>query len=235
MKEELGKCCATCAWCLKVEDEKSFEGYDETDLNKPKAGDCMISQKHDENFLCKEYNPIDELEDIKVIYDDTYLGEGYFITYEIAGTIYKFIKIYTTGYEGFPIFHIRAYERGAKDQCDQILRDIEINVYSDKNPELYESLVKLNNRLNSKIVITIDPINQGDNHIKVRLQKDYISLIATKNVFKGNFTNADYIDIILGDNYSCEDYNAIQKFYTDLGRISEKEVDEKFILSKILK
>jgi len=49
------KCCANCEWSISPElEEESLEeqGYQEDDINRPHAGDCVIGMEHDKNYYC---------------------------------------------------------------------------------------------------------------------------------------------------------------------------------------
>lgn len=170
---------------------------------------------------------------INVIYDDKYLGEGYFIILEENGEIQKFLKFYQSGEIGFPRFFIRGYEVGAKDREDQLYRDLEFTV-SEENGDLLESIINLGCNLDGGCSYTIDPDNQGANHLSV-VFGEKISLVLSKSVYKGHDLSSKFIDIDLGDNYSCENYSAFQKFFRDLSKIAVNDESKGVLIENILK
>lgn len=175
---------------------------------------------------------------VKVKYDDNYLGQGYFILVEDNGVINKFVKFYTSGNFGFPNFHVRAFESGVKDLPDDEFRNVELVVRRSNNSKLCDYLKKLRIALlfhNKCQVNTIDVDNQGMNHIKVVSDSIGEKLIISKSIYKGRFTTPDYIDVMLGDYYTCLEYESILAFYHGLSKCSEGELKKKDIAKLILK
>ncbi len=63
------KCCANCEWSISPELEEEImeeQRYEEDDPNRPRAGDCVIGLKHDENYYCSSHQYIQGYEE----YDD---------------------------------------------------------------------------------------------------------------------------------------------------------------------
>jgi hypothetical protein len=180
---------------------------------------------------------MESLDKVSVRYNDTYLGAGYFILLESVGLINKFVKIYMSGNVGFPVFHIRAFERGTKDMWNQEFRNVEIGVSEDDNLELYNVHRKLRYSLlfhDKDRLNTIDPINQGLNHVKVLEDLKKEVLVVSKSIYRGHFVTPNYIDVILGDRFSCESYEAVLSFYRGISGVSEGRLDNDDVKRLIL-
>lgn len=171
---------------------------------------------------------------ISVVYDNSYLGEGYFIILEVNGEIQKFLKFYQSGEIGFPRFFVRGYERGARDRPDQEFKKLEFTVKENENNELMESIINLGCNLDGALAYTIDPDNQGANHLSVKCGFE-TTLVLSKSVYRGKDLSSNFIDIDLGDNYSCDNYSAFQKFFRDLSRAAINDVEKQELIESILK
>lgn len=106
--------------------------------------------------VCEEHKYIKGMEEynIYVEQDDSYLGEGFFIIYELNGEIVKLAKIYISNCFGFPHYNIRAYEKDSVDQDWQQYRSIEMSV--DTEEELFNVFKNLANALQGKRIISIE-------------------------------------------------------------------------------
>lgn len=62
------KCCANCVWCFTEYDENDLEGYEETDSNKPQAGDCTLGSDHGKNFVCDKHDYLDNYISTQKVY-----------------------------------------------------------------------------------------------------------------------------------------------------------------------
>ena len=160
------------------------------------------------NNNCKNY----------VLYDDKYLGEGYFIINEVDNEIVKFIKIYTINNNGFPHYCLRAFSVDAKDAYDSDYTDIEFTFKSaeDFDNGLYAIFLELAKNVGGNIA-SIDKYYEGKNNISFSLdEKDIVRMIISKDIWNGKQHSTDFIDINIGDNYTCVNYNTINKFYNML-------------------
>lgn len=174
------------------------------------------------NDICGFHQYIDGMESEKnfVLYDESYFGEGYFIIHTENGSITKFFKIYTINDHGFPNFGIRAFSIDGKDEPDTEFTRIEFSFRSteDFDNRLFNVFSQFGNNVRSKIS-TIDYCQQGRNGIVVSSKKDIVYIVFSKDVYKGKQHPTDYIDINLGDSYTCQYYEAINSLYNDLGAI----------------
>jgi len=64
------KCCANCEWSISPELEEEIleeQGYQEDDINRPHAGDCVIGMEHDENYYCSSHQYLQGIEENTII------------------------------------------------------------------------------------------------------------------------------------------------------------------------
>lgn len=113
---------------------------------------------------CEEHQYIEGLEEEKnyILYDEKYLGPGYFIINIQNNEINKFIKIYTTNNDGFPHYNIRAFSTDAKDKPEETFAIIEFTFrdIEDYKNGLFEAFNNLFKNINGNIE-TIDSRQQG--------------------------------------------------------------------------
>lgn len=166
-----------------------------------------------------------------VLFDESYLGSGYFIISELNGVIIKYIKIYTSNNCDYPNYNIRAFERGSVDVVDQHYRDIIIDI--EKEEDLFEPLDELSFITNGEPILSIDPYEQGKNQFRVDAKEDVVSLICSKDVF-GVKQATDFIDINVGDDKTRRSYLAVYIFFQNLNSICNKKGNDEDI-KRILK
>ena len=228
------KCCANCEWSISPECEDEIireQHYSEEDLNRPKAGDRVWGYSHNGKFVCDNHKYIEVGIETYVLYDDKYLGEGYFIISEYYNQIIKFIKIYKTNYFGLPSYSIRGYEVDSVDTDDRNFREIEISV--DRKTELFDIISSFANSLNNDRLYALDPKHYGKNNLSAEVYKNTAFLILAKDIWRSR-GGTNFIDIELGDHLTCEKYNEIAKFYKALEEISLGKTKEDTI-KRILK
>ena len=112
------RCCANCEWSIspELEDEIMEEqGYEEEDINRPKAGDCVLGMQHNDNFVCSEHLYSAGPLSTDIMYDEQYMGSGYLIITSYYDELVRFMKISGLGNHNFPVFKIRAFEKDSKD------------------------------------------------------------------------------------------------------------------------
>lgn len=187
---------------------------------------CIYGYKSDviPEDMCPEHQFIDGLGNEKnyVLYDDTYLGEGYFIINEINNKIKRFIKIYTINNDGFPHYCLRAFGIESRDNPNSDYTNTEFVFRSleDFDNGLYNVVLELAKNINGNIT-TIDEYYEGKNHISFILNhKGIIRMVISKDIWRGKQHPTDYIDINIGDNYTCVNYEVINKFYNMLSELS---------------
>ena len=208
----MSRCCGNCEWSISPELEEQImeeQSYDENDPNRPRAGDCCIGQEHNDGFFCSHHIYVSGMEEYKnyVLYDDEYMGPGYLIVSKIDGI---------NSNVGFPGFFIRAYARGCKDNPNDKFRSIFIDI--KKGEPLYDVVYKFGVSL-ARIVFSTENATQGKNHFEVVFDTEGVSLCATKDVY-GVKSSTDFVDISIGDEYTCEKYPQFLEFYNNLSTIS---------------
>ena len=186
---------------------------------------------------CEHHQYIEGLEEEKnyLLYDETYLGPGYFIIKIQNNEINKFIKIYTTNNDGIPHYSIRAFSPNAKDKPEETFTNIEFTFrdIEDYKNGLFEAFNNLFKNINGNIE-TIDTRQQGKNNISFISTTKTIKVIFSKDIWHGKQHPTDFIDINLGDNYSCKNYDAINEFYNSLAKLTPNQAKKQEI-EKILK
>lgn len=200
--------------------------------NGTEAMYCGIYEYENElkpNDVCSEHQFIDGLSNEKnyVLYDDKYLGEGYFIINEVDDKIVKFMKIYTINNEGFPHYCLRVFGIESKDNPDSDYTNIEFTFRSteDFDNGLYNIFLELTKNISGRIT-TIDEHYQGKNNISFLLgDKDIVRMIISKDVWRGRGHPTDFIDINVGDNYTCVNYEYINKFYNMLSEVCSNKTN----------
>ena len=228
------KCCANCEWSISPEIEDIIlkeQGYDEDDINRPKAGDCVWGYSHNGKYVCDHHKYIENGIDTYVLYDDKYLGEGYFIITEYEEQIVKFIKIYKTNYFGLPSYSIRGYEVDSVDTDDRNFREIEISAGRDN--VLFDIISNFANGLNKERIYTIDSRNYGKNNLTAEVYKNTAFLVLAKDIWKVRCPS-NFIDIELGDHLTCDRYNEVAHLYKSLEEITSNKTKEDTI-KRILK
>lgn len=192
--------------------------------------------------LCPEHQFIEGLSNEKnyILYDDKYLGEGYFIINEVDGKIIKFIKIYTINNDGLAHYCLRSFGLESRDNPDSNYTNTEFVFRNteDFDNGLYNCFLELARNINGNIT-TIDEHYEGKNNISFLLgNKGIIRVIISKDIWNGKQHPTDFIDINIGDNYTCVNYESINKFYNMLSKIScnkSKNNDIKRILELKIK
>lgn len=154
------------------------------------------------------------------LYDEEYFGPGYLIISEQDNTIFRFMKLSVINNYGFPHFVIRGYEKDSYDKPDEDFRKIKIAVTKEENADLFSCIQAFSSSLNGKKVMSIDPSSQGKNYLTSTVTDTEASIELFKDVY-GVASPSDAINIDLGDNYSCECYDAIHDFYNSLGVVNQ--------------
>lgn len=181
---------------------------------------------------CEDHQFIDGMEDEKnyVMYDETYFGQGYFIIHKNGDEITKFIKIYITNNDGFPSYAIRAFSIDARDIPDSEFTNIDFVFRSNEDfaNGLFNIFKELSKNINVKLE-TIDSFKQGRNNMVLSVNNRSVRVTISKDVFRGKQHPSDFIDIDLGDNYTCQNYEAINSFYNSLAALCPQTAREEDI------
>lgn len=157
-----------------------------------------------------------------VLYDDKYLGEGYFIINELNGKIRRFIKIYTINNNGFPYYCLRAFGIESRDSSDNDYTNIEFVFRNEEDNEngLYEVFLELAKNIDGKIY-SIDEHYDGKNNIWFSIGNNgIVRMITSRDIWGGIQHPTDFIDIHIGDIYTCNSYETMNKFYNMLSEIT---------------
>lgn len=228
------KCCANCEWHISPEDEEEImkkEHYKEDDPNRPKAGDCSWGYNHNGKYVCDNHKYIDVMLSTDILYDDKYLGKGFFIITKYCNEIIRFVKIYRTGSYDLPSYSVRAYEIGSVDTDNKGFREMAIE--ASKEDALFEAISSFADSLNWKCLYSLDKSQYGQNNLSAEVYKNTAFLVFTKGM-SGVMPGANFVDIELGDHLTCKNYEAVSLLFRDLAKISQGQAETKTI-KKILK
>lgn len=163
-----------------------------------------------------------------IIYDEEYLGPGFFIINLENEGIIKFLKIYTMNNYGFPAFLLRVYEKNRKDNpSDEYgIIDFTFNELNDK--DLFLIFKNLSFDLENQKIYTVDKTNQGRNNFNLSVLKNEVKLSFVKDIY-GVRHSTDFIDICMGDNFTCEKYDAILEMYKNLSEVKSLKKNKKTV------
>jgi hypothetical protein len=155
-----------------------------------------------------------------IVFNEDYLGPGYFLIEENSDNIVRFAKFYQMDRTGFPRYGIRAYEVGSVDQPNQDFRDIVFKINRDDN--LFDLALRFASKTKKEKLVSIDSANQGSNSFSAEIvNNQQIDLIFSKDVY-GVRNATDFIDIVLGDNVTCKKYLELCSLLCDFGEQSIK-------------
>jgi len=185
---------------------------------------------------CEFHRFIDGYEDEKnyMFYDDSYFVPGYLIVTKKNDEIIKFLKIYVINSNGFPTYGVRAFSIYGRDNPDCEFNSIEF-IFSDKEDNkngLFDIFTNFCKNIDGKIE-TSDTFCHGRNNICLSTNGEVTKFIISKDIY-GVKNSTDFIDVNIGDNYTCKNYDAIVNFYKDLSLLClDKIIDDD--VKKILK
>ena len=206
------KCCGNCEWCITEEEELAQikeKNYDEEDLNRPLTGDCSLGIDPGEDYCCSQHNYMEKLTNIYVLYDENYFGPGYFIVTEYNKEPVILIKMFIAGSKTFPEFKLFAYEKESNNYSTKLNKSINLLSFKKNNEDLYQ-IVKL---LSSSL--------------------PYDTVLSSKDMVSDK-DNKDFINITLGDPYTCKNYIQLSTFYNRLAKLSKGILKDEG-MKKILK
>lgn len=169
-----------------------------------------------------------------LLYDEKYLGPGYFIINKKDDSIIKFFKLYTIDVDGFPNYYLRAFSIYGRNNPNLEFNNIEFVFRSSEDYEngLFDVFMKFAKGVSGKIE-TIDSYQQGRNNVLLSLNNEIIRMVVSKDVYRGKQHPTDFIDINFGDNYTCQNYASINSLYNALSMLCPKQAETKDI-KKIL-
>ncbi len=170
-----------------------------------------------------------------VLYDDTYLGPGFLIITKENDEVVKFLKIFIMNNYGFPNYGLRAFSIFGKDNLDKkyTIIDFDFTDTMDTKNNLYKIFNDLYIALKDNKVETIDKFYQGTNSFSLKKVNNIVTLSVFKDVY-GVKNATDFIDINIGDETTCNNYQAIDSFYKQLLNSDIKKSNQKDIKQLIL-
>ncbi len=230
------RCCGNCEWVIspELEDEIMEEqGYEEEDINRPKAGDCCIGMCPNKDYVCKEHEYIDGILNNEVLYDNQYMGPGILLMTTCDDELVRFMKMVTMGGSVFPVLRIRAFEQNEFGiDINEKFHPVEFSVSDDER--LYESFSYLAKNIGEKTIKSILPIYEKNNNLQTRFGNHEAAIIINQNTCGNKFVN-DYVELTLGDNLTCNEYGYFFTFYKMLNDLVERQATKNDIQRLILK
>ncbi len=184
------------------------------------------------------YYPGMEEEKNYIFYDESYLAPGYLIVNIKDGKMSKFLKVYNASENGFSLLGIRAYSADAQENPNEEFSSIDFSFRDLEDDEngLFKLFSTLCSDLSGERIFAIDPFAQGKNNLKVDSNLKVAKITLNKDTYHGIQHPCDYIDILMGDEYTCDDYDSIIKFWQGLSKICTKKISsdevKKLILTK---
>lgn len=209
-----------------------------TGVEKLYCTDSIPEFETEPDNICENHQFIEGYENEKnyLLYDDSYFGIGYFIIHTVNGGIDRFLKIYIMNNDGYPMYGLRAFSVDGKDNPDVEFNNIEFIFRSMEDYEngLFEAFQMFRKNADS-VIYTIDESQQGRNNVSTAMDGgDILKLIISKDIYRGKQHPSDFIDINLGDNYSCKNYEVINELYNTLEKKCHQSAKEEDIKSLLM-
>lgn len=201
----LKRCCGNCEWSISPECEEEImkeNNYDETDPNRPRAGDCCLGREHNGDYVCTSHDYIEAAMETYTFYEDKYAGPGYFVVTEYWENIIKFFKLYRTGTYGNYSYGIRIYEYDPIKIMEKVGIVYEINKYD--NEVLYKAITIFAKALGENVIWDID---------KKSFMTSKVYNNSTSLYFTGE--NSNIIDIKI-DNIDSRIYKLVEHLYRNM-------------------
>ena len=192
-----------------------------------------MEEETNPNDICEyhRYYPGIEEEKNIVLYDEKYLGPGFLIIKLKGGKVNKFIKFYINNESGFPGFSIRAFSKDLNNsEIEFDFRDIE-----DFENDLFETITKLCYRLSNRRTVNIDINSHGNNYFELTTNGKVTKWIFKKDIYGDNTALVDPIDIFIGDDYTCLNYEVFYELYNallkqDIKKTTNDDIKEMIIV-----
>lgn len=172
-----------------------------------------------------------------VLYDDTWLGPGFFIISKDENKIINFLKIFVMNNYNFPNYGLRAFSIFGRDNPNDEYTIIDFT-FTENNTEsnLYKIFYRLCTNLNGKKIETIDKFRQGKNWFSLKEENHIVTLSIAKDIY-GVKDATDFIDINIGDEITCDDYQSIAIFYSQLlnstAKMAKTDDIKQLVLSRL--
>ncbi len=203
--------------------KNSYYALDGNDINLYCGYDTFLDKKAGE-YCCENYKCIleDKLERNYVLYDEKFLGPGFFIVVKQGNKISKFLKLYVNGNNKFPDYNLIAFDVKNKGENNNAVKTINFNFknvldtyYIDNETRLYNALLHLSSLLGENKIYTTDKVFQGNDNFYLTNQNGIITLSLSKDM-KNDKLKIDFISINIKNNHTCNFYREISLFYNEL-------------------
>jgi len=161
-----------------------------------------------------------------LLYDETYLGPGYFVVHKEGEQITSFFKFYKIDGCGFPVFNFRAFSIDGIDDPDEDFTDVAFTFNKENDGEngLYNAFYYASSIIYRELT-TIDRFHQGNNKLTFDQAEDCVKITASKDIWNADHYT-DFIDIVLGDDMTCPCYYELSLAYRKLGELDAPTMSE---------
>ena len=178
----------------------------------------------DPNFVCDEHRFILGMEEEKnyLFYDEALMAPGYIIIHKENDQIDKFIKIYSTSEGGFPSLAIRGYKKGLDQDCKNGYMSFAFRDIEDYENGLYDAFTDLCYKLKDKKICSINRSLHNNNQMFL-INNGVVTRVI---MIKDFLTAGDYFDLILGDGYTCPNYESFLNLYNELGKHANEQLKD---------
>lgn len=180
-----------------------------------------MEEKTNPNDICEYHRFYPGMEEEKniVLYDENYLGPGFLIVKLKDNKVIKFIKLYMINEAGFPNFAIRAFSKDLNNcEIEFDFRDLE-----DFDNGLFKTVTQLCYKLSNKPIVNIDKSSHGENSFELTTNGRVTKWTFKKDIYGDNTRLKDGVDIYIGDDCTCPNYDAICDFYNALCKLDIKK------------
>lgn len=216
-KVVLKRCCDNCEWSISPQCEAEImkeNHYTKDDPTRPRAGDCCLGRKHDENYFCDSHEYIANCLQTYTFYEDKYLGPGYFIVSEYEENIIKFFKLYRTGTYGDYNYGIVVYEFDPMKVMNKI--GVTIPIRKSDGEVLYKAITIFAEALKKDVIYDVEK----NNFMSCSVYK-----YSTFMCFIGNNDN-NIIDVKI-DNKNERIYKLVEHLYRNMAVTTMNKSNDK--------
>ena len=104
----------------------------------------------------------------------------------------------------------------------------------DYDNGLFNIVTALCNKLTNAITKSIDETRHGENNFKLNTNGRVTNWTISKDVYNGTQHSTDHIDVQIGDEYSCLNYEAFLDFYNSLSKLDVKKLSNSDVRKLLL-
>lgn len=188
---------------------------------------------------CHRYMPDLEEEKKFIFYDESYLGPGYLIVNIKDKKVNKLLKVYNASKNEFPLLGIRAHSVDTNENLHEEFSSIDFSFRDIEDDDenglgLFDLFYRLTPTDREKRIYSVDVFKHGKNNLKLNSNASVVYLTLYRDNYSCSQQPCDYIDILIGDEHTCEDYDSIIKFWEGLSKICTEEISSDDVKRMVL-